>query len=314
MALKITTAQREAIGGYAFVMPNFLGFLVFTSLPVLASFLLAFFQWDVITPWQNAKFVGLANFTNLLGFHHEAGAGWVANDPNFWYFLYNTAYLMLGIPVSMAASLVLALIMNKKLKGIVIFRTVYFLPSICAGVALYMLWRWIYNPEFGLLNTIIRSLSGDLLNGPKWLESVAWAKPALILMSIWTNMGGYNMILYLAGLQGIHPELYEAAEIDGANGWQKFWNVTWPMLSPTTFFIFVMSVIGGFQGGFEAAYVMTGGGPAGSTTTIDYYIFNNAYVWFKMGYAASIAWVLFAVIFVVTLANWKFGGKVVHYK
>lgn len=314
MALKLTTSTREAIGGYAFVLPNFLGFLVFTSLPVIASFLLAFYEWDVITPWQNAKFVGFANFIKLLGFHYEQGVGWQANDPNFWYFLYNTAFLMLGIPISMAASLVLALIMNKKLKGIVIFRTVYFLPSICAGVALYMLWRWIYNPEFGLLNTLIRAVSGDLLNGPKWLESVAWAKPALILMSIWTNMGGYNMVLYLAGLQGIHPDLYEAAEIDGANGWQKFWNVTWPMLSPTTFFIFVMSVIGGFQGGFEAAYVMTGGGPAGSTTTIDYYIFNNAYVWFKMGYAASIAWVLFALIFMVTIFNWKFGGKVVHYK
>lgn len=314
MALKITTPTREALGGYAFVMPNFLGFLIFTSLPVVASFLLAFYQWDVIKPWQNAKFVGFSNFINLLGFHRAAEGGWIANDPNFWHYLYNTAFLMMGIPISMAASLILALVMNKKLKGIVFFRTVYFLPSICAGVALYMLWRWIYNPEFGLLNTIIRTLSGDLLMGPKWLERVEWAKPALILMSIWTNMGGYNMILYLAGLQGIHPELYEAAEIDGANAWQKFWSVTWPMLSPTTFFIFVMSVIGGFQGGFEAAYVMTGGGPAGSTTTIDYYIFNNAYVWFKMGYAASIAWILFALIFVVTLLNWKFGGKVVHYR
>lgn len=313
MALKLTTRTREALGGYAFIMPNFVGFLIFTSLPVVASFLLAFYNWDVITPWQQSKFVGLANFSKLLGFHSEQSA-WIPNDPDFWYYLYNTAFLMLGIPISMAASLVLALVMNKKIKGIVFFRTIYFLPSICAGVALYMLWRWIFNPEFGLLNTIIRTLSGDLLTGPKWLESVEWAKPALILMGIWTNMGGYNMILYLAGLQGIHPELYEAAEIDGANGWQKFWSVTWPMLSPTTFFIFVMSVIGGFQGGFEAAYVMTGGGPAGSTTTIDYYIFNNAYVWFKMGYAASIAWVLFAIIFVVTLLNWKFGGKVVHYR
>lgn len=313
MAVKLTTPTREALGGYAFILPNFVGFLIFTSLPVVASFLLAFFEWDVITPWQQSQFVGFDNFSKLLGFHSEQGA-WLANDPDFWHYLYNTAFLMLGIPISMAASLVLALVMNKKIKGIVFFRTIYFLPSICAGVALYMLWRWIFNPEFGLLNTIIRTLSGDLLNGPKWLESVSWSKPALILMGIWTNMGGYNMILYLAGLQGIHPELYEAAEIDGANEWQKFWSVTWPMLSPTTFFIFVMSVIGGFQGGFEAAYVMTGGGPAGSTTTIDYYIFNNAYVWFKMGYAASIAWVLFAIIFVVTLLNWKFGGKVVHYR
>jgi len=313
MKLTLTTKTREALGGYAFIMPNFVGFLIFTSIPVVASFFLAFYKWDVITPWQEAEFVGLANFTRLLGFHHEVGVGWRANDPNFWYFLYNTAYLMLAIPITMAASLFLALVMNKKLKGIVIFRTVYFLPSICAGIALYMLWRWIYNPDFGLLNTLIRAISGDLISGPQWLNSIAWAKPALVIMTVWTNMGGYNMILYLAGLQGIHPELYEAAEIDGTNAWQKFWHITWPMLTPTTFFIFVMSVIGGFQGGFEAAYVMTGGGPAGSTTTIDYYIFNNAYVWFKMGYAASIAWILFALIFIVTLFNWKYGGKVVHY-
>ncbi len=313
MKFQLTTKAREAIGGYAFIMPNFLGFLLFTSLPVIASFILAFYEWDVITPWRQAKFVGFENFVKLLGFHHEAGVGWKANDPHFWYFLYNTAYLMIGIPVTMAASLFVAVIMNKKIKGIVVFRTVYFLPSICAGVALYMLWRWIYNPDFGLLNTLLRTLSGDLISGPQWLNSVAWAKPALVLMNVWTYMGGYNMILYLAALQGIHPELYEAAEIDGANGWQKFWSVTWPMLTPTTFFIFVMSVIAGFQGGFEAAYVMTGGGPAGSTTTIDYYIFNNAYVWFKMGYAAAIAWLLFAIIFVVTLFNWRYGGKVVHY-
>jgi multiple sugar transport system permease protein len=126
-------------------------------------------------------------------------------------------------------------------------------------------------------------------------------------------MGGYNMVLYLAGLQGIDPELYEAAGIDGANKWQKFWNVTWPMLTPTTFFIFIMSMMGGFQGGFDAAYVMTGGGPAGSTTTIMYYIYNNAFQWFKMGYAAAIAWVLFILVFIVTLINWKVGGKLVHY-
>ncbi len=313
MKFQLTTRTREAIGGYAFIMPNFLGFLIFTSLPVIASFILAFYKWDVITPWQQAEFVGLDNFIKLLGFHHDPVVGWKANDPHFWYFLYNTAYMMIGIPITMAASLFVALVMNKKIKGIVIFRTVFFLPSICAGVALYMLWRWIYNPDFGLLNSFLQTISGDLIQGPKWLNSIAWAKPALVIMNIWTYMGGYNMILYLAALQGISPELYEAAEIDGANAWQKFWAVTWPMITPTTFFIFVMSVIAGFQGGFESAYVMTGGGPAGSTTTIDYYIFNNAYVWLKMGYAASIAWILFAVIFVVTLFNWKYGGKVVHY-
>lgn len=304
---------RQTVGGYMFIMPNFLGFLVFTSLPVLASFFLSFYEWDVITPWSSAKFVWFKNFVDLMGFHRNEAGSLVANDPNFWYFFGNTMYLMVGIPIQMAASLFLAVLMNKKLKGVVFFRTIYFLPSICSGVALLILWRWVLNPDFGLLNSMIQTLSGGRITGPNWLTSVAWAKPALILMGTWSMMGGYNMILYLAALQGIPMPLYEAADIDGANSWQKFKNVTWPMLSPTTFFIFVMSIIGGFQGGFEAAYVMTGGGPAGSTTTISFYIYNNAYEWFRMGYAASIAWVLFAIIFVVTLFNWKYGGKVVHY-
>ncbi len=290
-------------------MPNFLGFMIFTLLPILASFGLAFMDWDLITA---PHFVGLKNFIQLLGFHTEGGR-LAANDPDFWKFLGNTGFLMLGIPLNMAASLILAMIMNKKLRGIVVFRTIYFLPSICAGVAIFMLWQWIYNPDFGLLNTILRKISGGLITGPHWLTSPAWAKPALILMGVWTEMGGYNMILYLAGLQGIPRELYEAADIDGASSWQKFWHITWPMLTPTTFFIFVMSMIGGFQGGFQQAYIMTGGGPAGSTTTIEYYIFNNVYVWQHMGYAAAIAWVLFAMIFVVNLATWRFGGRVVHY-
>jgi len=286
---------KEVLGAYVFLLPNFVGFLVFTSIPVLASLFLAFVDWDILTP---PKWVAVDNFIRL------------GKDHLFWKYVGNTLFLMMGIPITMCASLALALVMNKKLRGIVVFRTIYFLPSICAGVALCMLWRWIYNPDFGLLNNFLSKLH---INGPEWLSSTVWAKPALMLMGLWTGIGGYNMILYLAGLQGIDPQLYEAADIDGANVWQKFWAITWPMLTPTTFFIFIMGVIGGFQGGFEAAYIMTGGGPAGATTTISFYIYNNAYQWFKMGYAASIAWLLFIVILIVTLFNWKYGGKVVHY-
>ena len=299
-------ARSEAVAAYGFLLPNFLGFLAFTSLPVLASLLLAFTDWDILTP---LKWVGFENFIKLLGCHKEAGHI-VANDPLFWKYMGNTLYLMLGIPIGMGLSLVLALAMNQKLKGIVFFRTIYFLPTIASGIALYMLWRWIYNPDFGLINTLLAKLGMD---GPDWLSSTTWSKPALMIMGLWTSMGGYNMILYLAGLQGIDPELYEAAGIDGANKWQKFWNITWPMLTPTTFFIFIMSMMGGFQGGFDSAYIMTGGGPAGSTTTIMYYIYNNAFQWFKMGYAAAIAWVLFIIVFIVTLINWKIGSKLVHY-
>lgn len=286
---------REWMAGCFFIMPNFIGFLVFTSLPVAASLLLAFMKWDLLSPPQ---FVGLENFNRLI------------HDPLFWKYAKNTMYLMLGVPFEMAGALVIALFMNQKVKGIKFFRTVYFLPTICSGVAVSILWIWLYNPNFGLFNYALSKIG---ITGPNWLTDEMWAKPALMLMAFWTAIGGQNMILYLAGLQGIPPELYEAAEIDGASGWQKFWNVTWPMLTPTTFFIFIMSVIGGFQGGFAAAFVMTGGGPNGSTTTISYYIYNNAYQWFNMGYAATIAWVLFIIVFLVTIFNWKYGGKVVHY-
>lgn len=287
-------------------MPNFIGFLLFTSLPVLASLILAFTRWDLLTP---PEFVGLANFRTLLGFH-VADGGLQANDPRFWYYCFNTVYLMMGIPVGMALSLLLALALNQKLRGIVVFRTIYFMPTLSAGVALYILWRWIYDGDFGLLNMLLAKVGID---GPNYLYSVAWAKPALIFMGLWVGAGGFNMILYLAGLQGINPELYEAAAIDGASSWQKFRHITWPMLSPTTFFIFIMSVISGFQAGFDQAFIMTKGGPFESTMTISYYIYKLAFAWNHMGMAAAVSWVLFMVILLVTLFNWRQGGRLVHY-
>ncbi len=296
------TELTDTIAGYGFLLPNLLGFLIFTSLPVLASLALSFVRWDLLS-WP-PKFAGLSNFTDLL------------TDPYFWKYCWNTVYLMLAIPISMAGSLILALAMNQKLKGIIFFRTVYFLPTLCSGVAIFMLWRLIYNPEFGLFNAMIAKF-GDIihvpLKGPNWLTDEVWAKPALIIMGVWQQVGGANMILYLAALQGVPRDLYDAAEVDGANPWQKFWAVTWPQISPTTFFIAIMSIIGGFQAGFDPAYIMTGGGPNGSTTTIIYYLYNNAFQWYKMGYAASIAWVLFIVVFVFTLGQWRVFGKQVHY-
>ena len=297
----IKSKTKEAIAAYLFLAPNFIGFLIFTSIPVLASLVLSFMKWDLFSPPQ---LVGFDNFKTLF------------QDTYFWQYCWNTVYLMLAIPFSIAGSLILALALNQKLKGMVFFRAVYFLPTICSGVAIYMLWRLVYNPDFGVFNMLIAKF-GDLigvrLQGPFWLTDEAWAKPALIIMGVWQSVGGYNMILYLAALQGVPRDLYEAAEIDGANSWQKFWNITWPQISPTTFFIATMSVIGGFQAGFDPAYIMTGGGPNGSTTTVIYYIFNNAFKWHQMGYAAAISWVLFLVIFAVTLGKWKLFSKTVHY-
>ena len=308
---KLKAREREAVAGYLFILPNFVGFLVFTLVPVVVSLVLSFVKWDILTP---PNFVGFANFLNLLGFHREAGQ-LIANDPLFWKCFGNTLFLMLVIPIEIMAALALAVAMNQKIKNMALYRTFYFLPTITNGVAICLLWAWIYNYDFGLLNHLFQQ-AADFLYVPfqriPWLTSVKWSKPSLMIMSLWIMLGGYNMILFMAALQNVPRELYEAADIDGANGWQRFWSITWPMISPTTFFITVMAVIGGFQGGFMQAYIMTGGGPDRSTTTLEYLIYNHLYSWQHAGYAASIAWFVFIMIFVVTLINWKFGGKLVQ--
>ena len=179
-------------------------------------------------------------------------------------------------------------------------------PQIVSGVAIFFLWKWMYNPDFGLINAVLRQVG---LGGPNWLTSPHWAKPALMLMGSWMAVGGTSMVLYLAALQGVSLELYEAADIDGANAWQKFRAVTWPSVMPVTFFIFTMGIIAGLQAGFDAAFIMTGGGPYGATTTMAFYIYNKAYVSFEMGYASAIAWVMFIIVLSVTLFNWKQGGR-----
>lgn len=286
---------KETLTALAFLVPNITGFLIFTLGPVIASLLLSFVEWDILTP---PRWVGLENFVKLI------------RDKNFWYYLSNTLYFMAGIPLGMAVSLALALALNRKLRGITIYRTFYFLPVISSMVAVALLWRWIYNPDFGLLNSFLRMIG--IKNPPQWLSSTFWAKPALIIMGVWKG-AGYNMVLYLAGLQGIPEMYYEAARIDGASKWQQFWKITWPLLGPTNFFIVVMGVIGTFQY-FGPIYVMTGGGPAGSTTTIVYYIYNNAFQWFHMGYAAAISWFLFLMMFAVTFIQFRYMGKIIHYE
>jgi len=309
---KLKSSEKEAVAGYLFILPNFAGFLAFTLLPVIFSLIFSFIKWDLLS---SPTFVGFANFMNLLGFHKESGA-WTANDPLFWKCFGNTLYLMMIIPAQIMASLFIALAINHKLKGVNFFKTVFFLPTITNGVAICLVWYWIYNPDFGLLNGLIIGAAkaiGIRASGVPWLISASWAKPSLMIMGLWVMMGGYNMILFLAALQGVPRELYEAAEIDGAGSWERFWSITWPMISPTTFFVTVMAVIGGFQGGFMQAYIMTNGGPAYSTTTLEYLIYNHLYSWHNVGYAAAIAWFVFIVVFVVTMINWRFGGKLVQY-
>jgi multiple sugar transport system permease protein len=296
--------SRHDWGAVWFLLPNIAGFLLFTLLPVLAAFLLSFTRWDAVESWQGLHFVGLENYRQILGFTREAGR-LHANDDQFWYYMYNTAYLMLGIPIGMALSFFTALLMNQKLRGITFYRAVYFLPTVCSSVAVAMVWRWVYDQDWGLLNQSLHLVGVSA--SPGWLVDPNWAKPALILMGLWMGIGGYNCVLYLAGLQGVPDELYEAAELDGAGWWDKIRHITWPMLAPTTFFILVMSLISGFQGHFVAIHILTGGGPAGSTTNLLYYIYQAAFDHQQMGYACALAMILFVLIFVCTALNWKYG-------
>jgi len=302
MILRLMPGQRSrrtqnTVTAAGFLLPNLLGFFAFTAVPLVFSLVMAFTNWEM-TATRAPEFVGLANFGDLL------------HDRRFWHFFGNTAYLMMGIPLSIAGSVLLAVILSQKLRGLVFWRTLYYLPTITSGVALFLLWKTIYNPEFGPLNSLLRGAMASLgVDGkpPDWLLDVKWAKPAIMLMGVWTAIGGTNMLLYLAALSNVPPELTEAAAIDGAGPWARFRHVTWPQLAPTTFFIVVMSCIGGLQGGFEQARVMTNGGPAESTVTLGYHIYMKGFEEFQLGYASAIAWVLFVVIFAMTLVNWRFG-------
>lgn len=291
---------------------------------------------------------------------------WQARDPLFWKYLYNTLFLMFLIPLQIAGSLGLALVLSRTVStprhewrrpfalvflglaidggaalwlvagmpdggvlwaaffgiaalglffGNVSFRTLFFIPSFTAGVAIMLLWKQMFNPDFGLLNEPVRmiySILGIDAALPRWILDPHLAKPSLILMGFWTLVGGTNMLVYLAGLAGISDELYEAASIDGAGPWQKFRNVTWPQLAPTTFYIVVMTLIAGIQGGFEQARVMTEGGPAGATKTLSFYIYEKAFQELNLGYASAIAWIMFLAIFGLTALNWKFGNRYVN--
>jgi len=301
-------AGREGRTAFLFLLPNAAGFLVFTLLPVLAAFGLSVTRWQIT---GSPSWAGLSNFSAILGFARE-GRGLAASDPEFWRYLYNTVFLMAGIPIGLALSLLLALLLNRRLRGVVFFRTLFFLPQVCSAVAVALLWKWVLEPDVGLLNSGLRSLG--IADPPAWLLSTQWAKPAFIIMTLWMTVGGYNCVLYLAGLQGIPAELYEAAEIDGAGSWHRLRHITWPMLSPTTFFVLVISLIAGFQGGFIAAFMMTDGGPAGATTTLMFYIYQRAFRWFEMGYASALAVILFLLVFGLTLINWQVGKRVVHYQ
>ena len=285
-----------------FISPWIIGFIVFAAGPVIASLALSFCKWDILTPVQ---FVGLKNYAKMT------------NDPLIKKSLINTLYYAsAAIPLGMIGALSSALLLNQKLKGMRVFRTLFYVPSVTSGVATLILWTLIFNPELGLLNRVLRHQVPFLnvpfiADPPKWLGDPHWAMPAFIIMALWGVGGG--MLIYLAGLQGIPEELYEASLLDGANARQKFWYVTIPLLSPTIFFNLIMSIIGSFQV-FNAAFIMTGGGPMNATLFYVLYLFQNAFQYFRMGYASAMAWLLFIIILTLTLIQFKIAPKWVHYQ
>ncbi len=275
--------------------PNLLGFLIFSAFPVVASLLLSFAEWDLITP---PEMTGLDNYARL------------ADDPVFWKSLYNTVYYSIGsVPLTILAGLMLALALNGKTRGLYAFRTAFFLPVVASSVSVALIWQWLLDRDIGLVNYAL-SLVG--LEPVPWLTSTRWAMPSVIMVAVWKNLG-YNMVILLAALQEVPRELYEAALVDGASPWQTIRRVTLPLITPSIFFVTVTSIIGSFQV-FELTSVLTRGGPANATNTLVMFIYQYAFQSFQMGYASAAAYVLFAIILTVTIFQFATSKRWVYHQ
>mgnify|MGYP000116318422 FL=1 len=281
---------KRSLVAYSFIAPNFIGFAIFTLLPVIFAFILAFMSWDGNNPIQ---FVGLANFKRL------------ADDTRFIAAFKNTIiYCVATVPFTLAAALGLAVLLNKKIKGRAIFRAIGFFPYVASLIAVATVWNNIFSPGAGLVNVILSNLGVAKQNLPGWAADPNWAMFTVVAFSVWKSMG-YYMVIYLAGLQGISGELYEAASLDGANAWQKFRNITWPQLKPTTFFVIIMLTINCFKV-YDQVYMITQGGPGTSTLVLVYHIYQTAFVTATdYGYASAISMVLFALVLLVTVVQFR---------
>ena len=286
--------RRVVRTAFGFLAPSMLHLIVFVVTPIIFAAYLSTHRWDIIVP--DKPFVGLGNFSEMAG------------DSYFWNALKNTFLYTLNVPIGMAVSLVVALMMNQRLKGVNLLRTLYFLPSVTSFVAIALVWMWIYHPSFGMANAILGIVGIPPL---QWLNSSETALISVIVFSVWLGIG-YQMVIFLAGLQAIPEDLYEAARIDGATNWQRFWKITLPLLKPTTFFVLVTSFIGSFQV-FTSIYVMTGGGPTRSTDVFVYHIYQAAWEQLRMGYASAMSWVLFVIIMIATWIQFKLMGREVEY-
>jgi len=283
--------------GLAFISPWLIGFLGLTLYPILASLYYSFCEYRVLTP---PRWVGLRNYIELFTDHDY-----------FLPSLANTAYMFIELPIALVLSVSIALLLNQRLRGMALFRTLYYLPSVVPTVAASILWLWLLNPEYGLVNKTLEWLH---LPTTEWLQSPVWSKPAFIVLDLWMIGGG--IVIYLAALQGVPEHLYEAAELDGASAWCKTWHITLPAISPVIFFNLILGVIGTFQY-FTQAFLMTGvppGGPANSTLFYALYLFQNAFTYFRMGYACAMAWVLFILTLLATLLIFRTSARWVYYE
>lgn len=291
--MKMTMARREAIEGYIAISPWIIGFIVFVGGPIVASLVLSMTEWNLI---EAPIFVGLANFRELF------------NDPLFWKALRVTCiYTFSAVPLGILIGFLLALLLNQKVAMLALWRTIYYIPAVVSGVAVATVWIWILQPDFGVLNTLLRAVG---IEGPNWLFSQTWVIPSLVLMSLWGVGGG--LIIYLSGLQGIPTEIFEAAQMDGANALQRLWSITIPMMTPVLFMQLVTGLIGSFQV-FTNAYIMTSGGPGNASLFYVLYIYRNAFQYFRMGYASALSWILTIVIVLTTFLVFWSSKYWVHY-
>jgi multiple sugar transport system permease protein len=288
---------REAVACYIFIAPGVLGYLIFVLGPVLYSLAMSLMDYGVVTA---PRFIGLDNWRVIFSFRQ---------DPLIWQSLKVTTYYSIGsVACGVTSALFVAMLMNQRILGIYLFRTIYYMPSVISGVPVALLWMWIFNPSFGVLNTALAWLGID---GPQWLFDPFWVIPAFVIMSLW-GIGG-AMVIFLAGLQGIPQNLYEAAELDGANIMARFRHITLPMLSPVIFFNVVLGIIGSFQA-FTQSFIMTQGGPANASLLYVLYLYRNAFQYFKMGYASAMAWLLLVVIMALTLLVFRSSAVWVYYE
>ena len=287
-------AFKRNLEGWLFASPWIIGFVLWTLGPMLASFVLAFMEWDLVS---SPQWVGLRNLREMA-----------VDSVLIQSLKVTTIYALLSVPLHLIFGMALAMLLNTKIAGMRFYRTAFYLPSVLSGVAVALLWRWLFSSEFGLFNVLLSYVG---ITGPSWLGDERWALPSLVLMSLWGV--GAGTIIYLAGLQGIPTDLYEAAEVDGARGWARFRFITLPLMTPVLFFQLIVGIIAALQI-FTPALVMTNGGPNNATNFVLLYLYRNAFQYFRMGYASAIAWVLFLYILVLTLIVFRSSALWVHYQ